>query len=141
MLFGRGDIIRFTYPSKSDKFKQGFVLNEHWNGKVHALDMKRMTVAEWATLRLVMDPKSRGKKHRIPLVNDILNRMDPPELLDHPISFYNQFVKPFIRNKDLYRTYYPAKMTAIQIVDVNEASRRVSTTRSGGVFGKPLFGS
>jgi len=133
MLFNRGDIIRFTYPSRNDRFKQVFVIHELWNGKMHALDMKRMTVAEREVLTIVMDPKMKGKRHRIPLVNDILARMDPPTLLENPVSFYNQFVKQFIKDKDVYRTFYPPKMTGIQKV---KSGDRVMSVMGG----KPLFG-
>jgi hypothetical protein len=132
-LFSRGDIIRFTYPSRHDRFKQVFVIHELWNGKMHGLDMKRMTAAEREVLRFVMNPKNKGKRHRIPLINDIMTRMDPPTLLENPVSFYNQFVKQFIKNKDVYRTYYPPKMTGIQRVD-----SKVDVITTAG--NKPLFG-
>ena len=137
MLFEAGDIIRFTYssPTTKDRFKEVLVVHPSWNGKTHAIDMKRLTVAEREVLRIVMDPKMKGKSHRLPLVNDILTRMNPPELLvENPIGFYNQLVKVFLRNKDAYRTYYPRKMTGIQKVHASKATSYASNR-------KPLFGS
>lgn len=134
-LYERGDIIRFTYPSRNDRFKETFVIHELWEGKMHALDLKRMTPAEREVLEFVMNPNNKGKRHRLPLINDILTRMDPPSLLDNPVSFYNQFVKPFIRNKDVYRTYYPRRMTGIQKIEI----KNVRTAR-GPTGARPLFG-
>jgi len=135
-LFEAGSVIRFTYNSvsASDRFKEVLVLHPNWGGKVHAIDLKRLTAAEREVLMVVMDPANRDKTHRLPLVNDILTRMDPPTLIRNPTSFYNQFVKQFIRNKDAYRTYYPRKMTGIQKIHAS----KVTTSPSGN---KPLFGS
>lgn len=134
-LFEAGSTIRFTYQSgsSSDRFKEIMVLHPNWNGKVHAIDLKRLTEAEREVLHAVMDPKQKGKTHRLPLVNDILRRMDPTELIRVPTSFYNQLVKQFLNNKDAYRTYHTSKMTGIQKI---EASKTV-TPVSGN---KPLFG-
>ena len=138
--FKPGDIIRFTYhsetasPGSTNVYKQVFVLHPGWQGKMHGLDMKNMTEAERVVIKTVMDPSAENMRtHRIPLINDILKRMDPPELIKNPISFYNQFVRPFIRNKDIYRTYFPMVMTGIQVVDQSKVE--------GTVFNpKPLFG-
>lgn len=132
-IYKKGDIIRFTYPSNNDRFKEVLVLNELWEGKMHGLDLKNATVAEREVLRVVLDPRMKGKRHRLPLVNDILTRMDPPELIKQPYPFYNRFVKPFIQNKDMYRTYIPMKMTGIQQVTQKYSSQRG--------FGSSLFGA
>jgi len=134
MLYTAGDIIRFTYISSStNKFKEAFVIHNNWQGKVHAIDMKLLTVAEREVLKTVMDPKAKGKTHRFPLINDILTRMDPSTLIENPVGFYNQLIKPFIRNKNVYRTYFPQKMTGIQIIDAKD----VQAPSTGF---KPLFG-
>jgi hypothetical protein len=135
-LFEAGSTIRFTYNSVSsgDRFKEVLVLHPNWNGKVHAIDLKRLTAAEREVLNAVLDPKQKGKTHKLPLVNDILTRMDPTELIRSPTSFYNQLVKQFLNNKDAYRTYTPSKMTGIQKIHAS----RVTTSPSGR---KPLFGS
>ncbi|MHA2045170.1 MAG: hypothetical protein ACW99G_10265, partial [Candidatus Thorarchaeota archaeon] len=97
-LFEAGSTIRFTYNSVSsgDRFKEVLVLHPNWNGKVHAIDLKRLTAAEREVLNAVLDPKQKGKTHKLPLVNDILTRMDPTELIRSPTSFYNQLVKQFL---------------------------------------------
>lgn len=138
--FKPGDVVRFTYhsenasPGSASVYKQVFVLHPNWNNLMHGLDMKRMTEAERVVLKTVMNPNAENMRtHRIPLINDVLKRMDPPELIKNPVSFYNQFVKPFIRNKDLYRTYHPMVMTGVQVVDQSKVD--------GNVFNpKPLFG-
>ena len=141
--FKPGDIVRFTYHSEdspagsANVYKEVFVLHPQWQGKVHGLDMKRMTEAERVVLRVIMDPSSENmSSHRIPLINDVLKRMDPPELIKNPVSFYNQFVKPFIRNKDVYRTYFPMVMTGVQVVTKTEVEGNVFNPKP--LFGKPL---
>ena len=135
MLFNAGAIIRFTYSSsKTDRFKEVLVLHPSWNGKCHAIDMKRLTAAEREVLAVIMDPTMRGKRHHLPLVNDILTRMDPTVLIRNPTSFYNQFVKEFLKNKDAYRTYYPRKMTGIQKIKASKIAA------APGIGNKPLFG-
>lgn len=120
--FKVGSIIRFTYTkSTRDRYKEVFVLHSNWEGKVHAIDMRRLTEAERLVLRTVMNPKAKGKRHRIPLINDILARMDPVTLVDEPMAFYNQFVKVFLRNKDAYRTYWPNFMSGVQVVNQSDA--------------------
>lgn len=140
--FKAGDILRFTYHSENSTlgsshiYKEVFVLHPNWHSKMHALDMKRMTEAERVVLRTIMNPNAREKTHRIPLINDVLRRMDPPELIKNPVSFYNQFVKPFIRNKDLYRTYFPEVMVGTQVVDASKVQGNVINPKP--LFGKPL---
>ena len=132
-----GDIVRFTYVKEGpDKFKEVFVIHPNWNGKVHAIDMRRLTEAERVVLKTIMDPKAKGKTHRIPLVNDILRRMDPLTLINNPISFYNQFVKQFLKNKDAYRTYSHPKISGAQII--KDAAVKGPITNPKPLFGKPL---
>jgi len=140
-LFEIGDVIRFTYMGSASRagstsiYKEILVLHTNWGGKVHAIDLKRLTAAERETIKVVMDPESKGKGHRFPLVTDILTRMDPPTLILEPVQFYIQFVKPFIRNKDVYRTYFSRKMSGVQRIDI----KKISSVFSTGT--KPLFGS
>jgi hypothetical protein len=80
-----------------------------------------------------VEAAKQGKPHRLPLVNDILRRMDPLEEVRNPVSFYSKFVKVFIRNKDAYRTYYPRYMWAVTVVQ--------RTSAAGPVYNpKPMFG-
>lgn len=139
-LLEPGAFVRFVYrfhtgirpdEIRNDR-KEVLILHPGWQGKVHALDLKRMTAAERAVLTLIMDPNSKGKHHDIPLVNDILRRMDPIEEIKNPMAFYGRFVRVFIRNKDVYRTYNPAKMRNLGVI-------RKSRVK-GQVFNpKPLF--
>jgi hypothetical protein len=122
-----GQILRFTYNPEAtdedsgDRFKEVLVLHPGWQGKMHAIDLKRLTAAERAVLQAVLDPKTRdkvkaGKPHRFPLVNDIVKRMNPLQEIKNPVSFYTRFVKVFLRNKDAYRQYFPNRMINITIV-------------------------
>jgi len=137
--FKPAQIIRFTYnhlvkdEETGDRFKEVFVLNPNWSGKMHGLDLKRMTPAEREVLVAVFDPKTKQRgPHKIPMVNDILRRMNPIEEIKNPMSFYQKFVKPFIRNKDLYRVYENPKMMNVTIVK--------NTAVAGSVTNpKPLF--
>lgn len=137
--FKGGDIVRFTYISPDAPagartiFKEVFVLNPLWNGKMHGIDLKRLTEAQRVVLKTIMKPEAKRKTHRIPLINDVLRRMDPPTLIQNPVSFYNQFVKQFLKNIDAYRTYYTARMSGIQVTDMTKAKGPV-------INPKPLFG-
>lgn len=135
-----GQRLKFTYRGlkesipgpPGDNFKEVLVLHPNWAGKMHAIDLKRLTPAEQEVLDVIMDPEQRGKPHRIPLVNDILRRMNPTEEIKNPMSFYSKFVKVFLRNKDAYRTYYPLQMSAVVISKQSKVSGKV-------INPKPLF--
>lgn len=134
-----GSFIRFTYKgvNTEDPFKEVLVLNPSWNGKMQAIDVKRLTPAEAEVLRAVMDPETKKRQHRIPMVNDILRRMDPVELATNPVAFYQRFVKPFIHGKDVYRTYWPQRMSAVQTIKNTEVTGHVQNPM--GSWRKPLF--
>lgn len=137
--FKPGQVIRFTYnaPIKgnddpTDRFKEILVLHPNWMRLVHGIDLKRLTAAEREVLDAIFDPKQKGKQHRMPLVNDILRRMNPIDEIKNPVSFYSKFVKVFLRNKDAYRTYQPERILNATIVE--------QTNVSGNVINpKPLF--
>lgn len=150
-----GQFIRFTYmvhrapvrpgsiaPPPSDPRKEVMVLNPNWNGKMHGIDLRRVTPAEVQVLRAIMDPKNKQAFDQTgqlpqgaptyPLIIDVFRRMDPQQLIRNPLAFYGQFVKPFIRDKDCYRQYWHQYMSGIQVI-------RESQVR-GAVFNpKPLF--
>lgn len=134
--------IRFTYnhphegidEATGDKFKEVFVLNPLWGGMLHAIDLKRLTEAERVVLQEVFNPDNigLGKKHKLPLVNDILRRMNPIKEVKNPHSFYFKFVKQFLKNKDAYRKYEPIRMLNVTIV-------RQTKVKGNVVNPKPLF--
>jgi hypothetical protein len=136
--FKPGQTIRFTYNPKrvdedtGDRFKEVFVLNPSWQGKMHGIDLKRLTQAEREVVQAVFDPKTKKRMHRIPLVNDVLRRMDPLEEVKNPLSFYHKFVKVFLRNKDAYRTYELPRM-------LNATVAKQSNVLGGVSNPKPLF--
>lgn len=141
MKFEPGQIVRFTYrfhtgareDEKTSDFKEVLVLHPNWQGKMHAIDLKRLTSAEREVLQVIFTPKKPDEPpHRLPLVNDIRARMDPLEDVKNPVSFYSKFVKVFLRDKDAYRTYFPARI------------RNAVTVKRSKVVGeqinpKPLF--
>jgi hypothetical protein len=145
MKFNAGQQIRFTYnhpaegidEATGDRFKEVLVLHPNWAGKVHGIDLKRLTMAEREVLDEVLDPKTRtevlsGHPHRIPLVNDIVKRMNPVEEIKNPVSFYSRFVKVFLKNKDAYRTYNPHRMLNVTVVQQTKVTGHV-------INPKPLF--
>lgn len=141
--FEPGQIVRFTYgvageDEVADRFKEIFVLNGDHLGKVHGLDLKLLSAADREVLHLIMDPKSKGKIHRIALVNDILSRMDPLVEIKNPVAFYAKFVRPFTRGKDVYRSYWQQKMMNPTVV---EPSQVAGATHGTAVAAnpKPLF--
>lgn len=119
MILQAGSIVQFHYaaPKTTDREKQVLVLHPNWRGQVHALDLKRMTPAEQKVILAIMDPETKKNgSHPYPLVNDILRRMDPLEEIKNPISFFQRFVKPFIRTAgDCYRRYVPALMSNVHV--------------------------
>lgn len=135
-----GAFVRFTYrfhtgatpDEPKDDYKEVLVLHPGWKNRMHGIDLKRLTAAERAVLTLIFDPKSKGKQHNIPLVDDILRRMDPVEDVKNPVSFYTKFVKVFIRDKDVYRTYYTSWMRGISVI-------RKSRVEGNVINPKPLF--
>ena len=133
-----GAIVRFVYTGAStsgvDRNKEVLVLHPNWRGKLHGIDIRRLTPAEQIVIRTIFDPKyvSGKQRHRFPLVNDILQRMNPLEEVVNPLAFYAKFVRVFIRNKDVYRTYYPHLIHSVHVVKESGAV--------GGVYNpKPLF--
>lgn len=149
--FKAGQFIRFLYNRppqdldefSGDKHKEIFVLNPQWLGEVHGIDLKRLTVAEREVLATVFDPTraqrvkgtvaSRPPSPGIkPLVDDILRRMDPRQEILNPMSFYQKFVKPFLKQKDAYRRYKPTRMQNITV-------SRQSTVLGQVQNPKPLF--
>lgn len=133
-------VIRFTYnhpadrvdEATGDRFKEVFVLNPNWLGRVHGIDMKRLTSAEREVIVAVFDRKTKKGKHRLPLVNDILRRMDPLQEIKNPMSFYQKFVKVFLKNKDAYRQYEIPRMMSVTVV---KQSQIVGNAQNP----KPLF--
>jgi hypothetical protein len=121
MKFNPGQIIRFSYKHQAtdaatgDKFKEVLVLHPFWNNKVHAIDLKRLSPAERHVLEVIMDPDQNKKPSRIPLINNIMRRMDPTLMIKNPMAFYTQFVKPFLNGKDAYRTYIPHNMMTVTV--------------------------
>lgn len=126
----------------SDPHKEAFVLHPNWNGKMHALDLKRVTPAEQQVLRAIMDPATatavKGGQWPVegvpsyPLIRDVLLRMDPTELIKNPLAFYQRFVKPFIRDKDCYRQYFPQYVSGLQVIEESKVVGQVTNP-------KPLF--
>lgn len=117
-----GLILRFTYnhavidEATGDRYKEVMVLNPNFGGMMHAIDMKRLTQAEREVLTAIFDPASKGKHHHLALVNDVLRRMDPIEEVKNPMSFYQKFVKVFLKNKDAYRKYEHGRIINATIV-------------------------
>lgn len=121
-IYKPGDIIRFTYhhlrvdEDTGPPYKEVFVLNPLWRGEMHGIDLKRLTDAERQVLEAIMDPQWKTKRHPLPLVNDIWHRLNPPEDIKNPMSFYVRFVKVFLRGKDAYRRYKRNRMLNPSIV-------------------------
>lgn len=143
--FQAGAVVRFTYRHHTgahadeitDDHKEILVLHPNWQGKVHAIDMKRITAAEREVLTLIFDPTiieqvRSGKPYRLPLVNDIIRRMNPLEDVKNPMSFYTKFVRVFIKGADVYRTYFPRRMWNVTVVTPSNVQGNVSNP-------KPLF--
>jgi hypothetical protein len=160
--FEAGQFITFTYnpPARDvrrraglqaveihDRNKSVLVLNPNWNHEMHGIDLKRITPAEVQTLKAVMDPKVKAAVDRgewpvegappYPLVRDILNRMDPAEVIKNPIMAYQMLVKPFLRNKDAYRRYKTQYVFGVRVVVESHVEGQVTNPRP--MFGEPLF--
>lgn len=137
-----GTIVRFRYQgvNTEDNQKEVLVLQPEWQGKMHALDLKRVTPAEREVLFELFDPRTYepGHRSRYPLVEDVRRRMDPLEEVKNPMAFYTKFVKVFLRTAgDCYRTYFSARMNGVQIVRESGVRGRQYNPRP--LFSKPLF--
>ncbi len=144
-----GEVQRIENPAKpkppkppSDKSKSVLVLHPNWNNKIQAVDLARITPAEQQVLKAVMDPKVKAQIDAgkwpvdgvppYPLIRDILSRMDPVELIKNPLAFYQRLVKPFIRNKDCYRQYWPQYVYGVKVIEESHVQGHVTNPR-------PLF--
>lgn len=148
MNYKSGDIIKFTYTGNytNSNFKEVLVVHPLWNGLTHAIDLAVLTEAERMVIRVVMDPKTKRTKEgrqkaatlgvRIPLIQNILRRMDPAMMTANPLSLYRRFIVPFLGNKNAYRTYTPSKMSAVQIIRYEDVSSSPSTNNAKPLFGK-----
>lgn len=121
------------------------VLHPNWGGKLHAIDLKRLTPAERQVLMEVLDPKTYepGYRSKHSLVEDIKKRMNVLNEIKNPLSFYHKFVRPFIKGKDVYRQYETARMSN-PVVSKNPSSSgamgsqsTAPTRNTGGLFKKP----
>ena len=139
-----GAFVSFTYipPRGSEEpAKEIMVLNPNWEGKVHGIDLRRVTPAERMVLQMIMDPETKQRLETVPypLVRDVLRRMDPVEVVKSPQRFYQQFVKPFCRNKDVYRKYWPQFMQGIKVVKPSEIQGPMRPVTPTGTAFKPMF--
>lgn len=139
-IYKPGSIIRFTYhhlrvdEDTGSPYKEVFVLNPQWRDEMHAIDLKRLTEAEREVLRGIMDPQYRTKRHQLNIVNDVWRRMNPPEDIKNPMTFYVRFVKVFLRGTDAYRRYKINRMSNVSVV-------QESAVRGNVINPKPLFHS
>jgi hypothetical protein len=129
-------------PPPSDRNKEVFVLHPAWHGKLHALDMGHLTPAEGQIVRAMMDPEVKAQIDAgkwpvegappYPLLRDILHRSNPVELIKNPLAFYQQLIKPFIRQSDAYRQYWPQYVSNVRVVQESKVQGHVMNV-------KPLF--
>lgn len=150
--FEAGQFITFTYnppakPAKAPKpgqmpapasnpSKEVLVIHPNWQNKIHAIDMARLTPAEGQVLRAVMDPETKNAIDRgqwpvpgvppYPLIRDILSRTDPVELIKNPLAFYQRIVKPFLRDKDAYRVYWPQYVFGVKVIQESKVQGQVT---------------
>lgn len=114
--FEPGQFLKFSYNHVAsdtgnqglhDRFKEVLVLHPNWGGRLHGIDLKRCTAAERQVLAEVLNPETYKPGHRsaLPLVEDVKRRMNVLEEIKNPLSFYQKFVRPFVRGKDVYRSY------------------------------------
>lgn len=134
-------VVKVAEPPK-DMSKEAFVLHPNWQGKVHAIDLGRVTPAEQQVLQAIMDPNVKMQVDQgvwpvqgvppYPLIRDILSRMDPTELIKNPLAFYQRMVKPFIRSKDCYRQYWPQFIHGLKVIAESKVQGQLTNP-------KPLF--
>ena len=139
----RWRVRRGTVQPPSNPHKQVMVLHPNWQGTMHGIDLNRVTPAEVQVLKAIMDPKNKEEFDRTgqlpkgaptyPLIMDVFRRLDPIQLVKSPLAFYGQFVKPFIRDHDCYRRYFPQFMSGITVLREGQVK---GTVFSGP---KPLF--
>lgn len=141
-----GAFISFSYSppqglASGEPQKEVMVLNPSWQQELHGIDLKRVTPAERMVLQMIMDPKSKENPETIPypLVRDVLKRLDPIEVVKSPLQFYQMFVKPFIRNKDVYRKYKHQFIMNVKVIKASEVQGPMRPFVPQAAGFKPLF--
>lgn len=112
-----------------DPNKEVMVLNPNYNNQMHGIDLKRLTPAQVDVLKLVMDPATKEdpkKLNKYPLVRDILNRMDPLEMVKNPVAMYSMMIKPFLNRADAYRRYWLSRMYSPKLMESSKVIGAVS---------------
>ncbi len=141
-----GAFIAFTYNpphglASNDPSKECMVLNPDWRGNLHCIDLKRVTPAERMVLQMIMDPKTKEDLESIPypLVRDILKRVDAPVVIaSSPLRFYQSVIKPFVRNKDVYRQFKPQYVSGVKVLQPSQIQGPMKPFVQAPGF-KPLF--
>lgn len=102
---------------RTQTYKYVLVLAALHDGKMHGLDLGTLTEAQRDVVRTLFDPDHKPKQ-QYPLVNNVVKQMDVINEIKNPVGFYHKFVKPFLSIAgDVYRTYIPAKMSGVQIIE------------------------
>lgn len=141
MYFRTGSIYRFSYDhprkdaSTGDRHKEVLILHPYWNGKTHALDLKRLSPAEREVLQAILEPYDPNVPHRLGIVNSIRARFDARKLIRSPQAFYSTFLKRFLSGKDAYRMYDRKFMSGVTLVKDRDLSGK--TVNSKPLFKKP----
>lgn len=118
-----------------DPNKEVMVLHPNWQNQMHGIDLKRITPAQVDVLRLIMDPATKDdpeKLNKYPLVRDILNRMDPPELIKNPVAAYAMLIRPFLGRADAYRKYWNSRVFSPKLIEASKVEGAMINPR-------PLF--
>jgi hypothetical protein len=141
MYFRTGSVYTFIYnhPVKDagsgGRNKEVLILHPHWNNRVHALDLGRLNPAEREVLQAILEPYDPNIPHRLPLVNSIRSRLDARKLILTPKSFYDNFLKLFLRGKDAYRQYDRNLMSGLKLVKNRDLTGK--TLVKNPLFKKP----
>jgi len=119
-----GNIIRFSYPSETNKFPHVFVLNEFYQSKLHGLVLDYINpnifnkFIQYILNSVLSEVKSVDKISNY-RVEDLMQSLIGTS--QSPITFYNIRLKPFmskyLSNINCYRQYDIVKMNNVQLVN------------------------
>jgi len=103
-----GNVIRFSYPSETNKYPHVFVLNPRYQGKLHGLVVDYINPRLFNKLKDFIISEAEEVEPGTP--NDlVISLRELSKNSQTPMSFYDIRLKPFIKKYlngiNCYRTY------------------------------------
>lgn len=111
--FKAGDVIDFEYNGTA---RRAIVLNASYAGKVHVVQLSKLSRLEKQQLYNVIYPHEATSKTWFMKIARKKMQRRPNAHLTSPIYFYSQYIGPLVRDKRSYRVFWPSKIKKVKIV-------------------------